>query len=78
MADRKLAIVPTMTLSQSYLVDEAYDDLPPAYRTPEIRAEREDRAEYFNRAATAHCDSVLHEQNMIAMTLYRKLGWDNL
>ena len=78
MADRKLAIVPTMTLSQSFLVDEAYDDLPPAYRTPEIQAEREARAEYFSTAATSHCDRVLHEQNLTAMSYYKKLGWDNL
>jgi imidazolonepropionase-like amidohydrolase len=78
MAKRNLSIVPTMTLGQSFLVEEAYDRLPAGYATPEVQAELKARKEYFQEAALAHCDPVLHEQNLAAMGWYRSIGWDNL
>ncbi len=78
MADRKLAIVPTMTIGQSFLVEEAYDTLPEQFRSPETLQELSARADYFSHNAAQHCDPVLHEQNLRAMSWFRSIGRDNL
>lgn len=78
MAKRKLAIVPTMTVGQSFLIEEAYDRIPEQFKLPEIDMELNAREEYFRNEATNHCDPVLHEQNLNAMSLYKTIGWDNL
>jgi imidazolonepropionase-like amidohydrolase len=78
MAKRKLAIVPTMTVGQSFLVEDAYDRIPEQFKSPEIDMELKARQEYFMNEAANHCDPVLHEQNLEAMSLYKTIGWDNL
>ena len=78
MARRNLAIVPTMTVGQSYMMEEAFDPLPEQYHTPEIVRELQVRKEYFEKEATAHCDPVLHEQNISALQYYKTIGCENL
>jgi imidazolonepropionase-like amidohydrolase len=78
MAKRKIAIVPTMTVGQSYLMEEAFDTLPAKYRTPEITAELKVRRQYFENETERHCDPVLHSQNLAALKDYKTIGIDNL
>lgn len=72
MAKRNVAIVPTMTVGQSYLMEEAYDDLPEKYKTPEILEELHQRRFYFEHEAVLHCDPVLHRQNLKSLQYYKK------
>ena len=78
MAKRNVAIVPTMTVGQSFLMEEAFDEIPPQYRTPEITKELEVRRDYFENEAQRHCDPLLHRQNLAALKDYKKYGIDNL
>jgi len=47
MAKRNVAIIPTMTVGQSFLMEEAFDGIPEQYQTPEITEELRVRKEYF-------------------------------
>lgn len=78
MAKRNLAIVPTMTVGQSFLMEEAYDRIPEQFRIPEIDIERSVRNNYFLTEAENHCDPVLHRQNIEALSYYKTIGKDNL
>jgi imidazolonepropionase-like amidohydrolase len=78
MAKRNVAIVPTMTVGQSYLMEEAFDELPQQYRTPEITEELRVRKEYFKNETEDHCDPLLHKQNLSALKDYKTIGFDNL
>lgn len=78
MAKRNVAIVPTMTVGQSYLMEEAFDTLPEEYRTPEIAAELKVRKQYFEKETVRHCDPLLHKQNLAALEDYKTIGIDYL
>ena len=78
MAKRNLAIVPTMTVGQSYLMEEAFDELPAQYKTPEITRELQVRKEYFEKETAKHCDPFLHKQNLAALKDYKTIGINNL
>ena len=78
MAKRNLAIVPTMVVGQSYMMEEAYDELPQKYRTPEIMDELRIRKDYFEKEAVNHCDPLLHRQNLAALKSYKAIGCDHL
>ena len=78
MAKRNLAIVPTLTVGQSFLMEEAYDELPQKYRTPEITKELQVRKDYFANEAVNHCDPLLHGQNLSALKYYKTIPIDKL
>jgi imidazolonepropionase-like amidohydrolase len=78
MAKRNLAIVPTMTVGQSFLMEEAFDEIPEQYRTPEIIKELQVRKDYFENEAAKHCDPQLHKQNLSALKYYKTIGFDKL
>lgn len=78
MAKRDVAIVPTMTVAQSFLMEEAYDTLPEKYRTPEILEELKVRREYFAKETAKHVNPMLHQQNLSALNFYKTIGYDNL
>jgi imidazolonepropionase-like amidohydrolase len=78
MAKRNVALVPTMTVGQSFLMEEAFDMLPEAYRTPEIAEELKTRRQYFEKETARHCDPVLHKQNLAALKDYKTIGIDRL
>ncbi|PKN53253.1 MAG: hypothetical protein CVU55_03320 [Deltaproteobacteria bacterium HGW-Deltaproteobacteria-13] len=78
MAKRNIAIVPTMTVGQSFLMEEAFDEIPERYRTPEIIKELQVRKKYFENEAANHCDPLLHRQNLSALKYYKTIGYDNL
>lgn len=78
MADKKVAIVPTLTIAQSYLMEEAYDALPHDYRTDTARQELAERKRYFETEAGNHCNPVLHNLNMAMLRYYKKYPWGEL
>jgi imidazolonepropionase-like amidohydrolase len=78
MAKRNIAIVPTLTVGQSYLMEEAFDELPEKYRTAAVTNELEVRRDYFANEAEKHCNPLLHRQNLAALQDYKKYGIDNL
>ena len=78
MAKRNIAIVPTMTVGQSFLMEEAFDEIPQQYRTEEIAEELRIRKYYFENEATRHCDPALHRQNLSALKCYKTIGKNNL
>ncbi len=76
---RKTAVVPTMTIAQCYLMEEAFDKLPEEYGRDEfIRQEISIRRNYLQHEAPRHCDPHLHGENMEMLRYYRTLGMDHL
>lgn len=71
MADRKTAIVPTLTIAQSYLMEEAYDTLPDDYRTERAVRELAERKRYFETEASRHCHPALHAFNLSMLRYYK-------
>lgn len=78
MAERKTAIVPTLTLAQSFLMDEAYDVVPDAFHTDTVQRELVERRRYFEQEASAHCHPVLHAQNLAMTAKYRRYPRESL
>jgi len=78
MVKRNVAIVPTMTVAQSFLMEEAFDELPGIYRTSEILGELQARKYYFENEAVMHCNPILHRQNLKTLRSYKKYGLDHL
>lgn len=80
MARRGVSIVPTMTIGQSYLMEEAFETLPAAYRVDVIAREMAARREYLHGEAARHCDPGLHAANLALLAEYRRTGlaglWD--
>jgi imidazolonepropionase-like amidohydrolase len=78
MVKKKISIVPTMTIGASYLMEEAYDEVPAPYRDDFIINEMKIRKEYLAGEASNHCDPVIHRKNMEALQDYKRVGFDNL
>lgn len=78
MAKRSIAIVPTLTVGQSYLMEEAYDQLPVEFTTPEIAYEMDVRRNYFASEAEKHVNPAIHKNNVEALNDYKKYGIYNL
>jgi hypothetical protein len=74
MAKRNVAIVPTMTIAQCFLAEEAFDKIPEQYLTEEVRKELQVRREYFDKEAENHIDPLLHKQNLAALKFYKTIG----
>ncbi len=78
MAKKKIAIVPTMIIGQMLAAPEAYDELPPKYRTDFIDREMRIRREYINSLLEDYTEISIHERNIAYLKTYRKYGLDNL
>lgn len=78
MAKRKIAIVPTLAVAQSYLIEEAYTALPAQFQTDFIRHEIKVRKAYLQNEAPAHCDPGLIQASIDELRSYKTLGWDQL
>lgn len=78
MAKRNVAIVPTLTVAQSYLMEEAYDKVPQQYMTDAVKKELQVRRDYFDKEAYDHVDPLLHRQNLEALKFYKTIGYDKL
>jgi len=79
MAEKHIAIVPTIIVAQSLMIEEAFDEVPAELRSDFLDAELEARRRYiYGSEATQHCDPVLHQDNIDQLKLYKTMGWDNL
>lgn len=78
MARQKIAIVPTLAVAQSYLIEEAYDSLPAQFRTDFIMHEIAVRRDYLKNEAPRHCDPALIKSTTDELQYYHSLGWDHL
>ncbi len=78
MADKNIVIVPTMAVGQSFLIDEAYDELPVEFQTDYIMNEINVRHDYIENEGRRHFNPQLHEKNMEMLKLYKTIGKENL
>ena len=78
MKDKNISIVPTATVGQSFLMEEAFYKVPKEYRTDFIDHEVEVRNAYFKHEAHNHCDPYLHQTNLDMLQNYKILGWNKL
>lgn len=77
MEKKNIGICPTMTVGLSYLMEEAYDEIPKPYRTDFIMNEIEIRRKYLHGAAYSHCDKNLHDDNLEMVKYYKKMNRKN-
>lgn len=78
IARRKTAVVPTISLGESYLIEEAYNTLPPAYNVEIVQKELELRREYLREVPEYQVDPVIHAQNMARLSDYRRYAWSEM
>jgi len=79
MAEKKIAIVPTMIIAQMLAAEEAYDELPEKYRTDFIEREMKIRHEHIIHASLKdYTEPSIHKRNIAYLENYLKYGLDNL
>ncbi len=78
MVDRNVAIVPTMTIAASMLMEEAYETIPAEFMDDFVEEELRIRRDYFSKEAVQHFDGELHRKNMNYLKKYREVGRDKL
>ncbi|MFO7568605.1 MAG: amidohydrolase family protein [Smithellaceae bacterium] len=75
MAEKNIAIVPTMTIAQLMAAPEAYFELPVKYRTGFIQQELEIRRRYLHESDhTPFAEAAIHKSNLAYLANYRKYG----
>lgn len=79
MAKNNISIVPTMTIAQSFLLEEAYvNGIPKQYQTDFIMNEIAVRKNYLANEAQRHFDPELIQSTIDELKYYQTLGWDHL
>jgi imidazolonepropionase-like amidohydrolase len=78
MARKNTSIVPTLTIAQCFLIEEAYDKVPAKFRNDFIDNEVKIKNSYLQNEASGHFDPGLHQANLDKMKLYKKVGKENL
>lgn len=79
LAKQKIAVVPTLTIAQSYLLDEAYPEgIPKKFQTDFIMNEVAVRKNYMKNEASRHFDSGIIQSTVNELKYYKTLGWDHL
>ncbi|PKL37344.1 MAG: hypothetical protein CVV44_17070 [Spirochaetae bacterium HGW-Spirochaetae-1] len=74
MAEKNIAIVPTMTVGQVFASEEAYDEVPREFRNDYIDNEVRIRREYLISNLDRFIEKDIHRANMEALAWYKKLG----
>lgn len=69
-----IAVVPTLTVGQSYVSNDMFDNIPKIYQTDFIENEIKVREHYLNHEAHKHIDATLHKMNMDMMDYYKEVG----
>ncbi|MDI6797333.1 MAG: amidohydrolase family protein [Desulfatibacillaceae bacterium] len=72
-ADKKISVVPTFSLAQIYLIEEAYPQIPPAWRDSFLDNELVLRREHFKNIPADICDPAIHADNMATLEQYRAI-----
>ena len=78
MKDRNVALVPTMTIAASFLMEEAYEEIPEEFMDDFIEQELKIRRDYLDNEAVKHFDRGLHRKNLEYLEKYRTVGMDKL
>lgn len=78
MERKKVAIVPTMAVGQSFMIEEAYEVIPSMFRNDFLDHERKVRKDYFEGDAFNHCHPSLHKDNLDMLKYYKVFGKENL
>lgn len=78
MARKKIAVVPTLTIAQSFLIPEAYDSIPKQFQTDFLLQEVKVRQDYLEHEAQRHFDHELIRKTIDELKYYKILGWDHL
>jgi imidazolonepropionase-like amidohydrolase len=79
IAKQNISIVPTMTIAQSFLFEEAYaNGIPKHFRTDFIMNEINVRNNYLKNEAQLHFDPEIIQSTIDELKYYKKLGWDQL
>ena len=66
------AVVPTITLAETFLIEEAYSTLPREYNTDFVRDELVRRREYIHNVPAFQCDPKIHADNLASLNFYRQ------
>jgi len=78
MAEKKIAIVPTMVIAQMLAAPEAFDKIPGAYRNDFIDRELSIRQQYLASSPDRYIEPAIHKKNVEALQYYREYGCGNL
>ena len=78
MAKKNVSIVPTLTIAQSFLIEDAYDTVPAKFRNDFVDNEVKIRNSYVKNEGYKDFDPVFHQANLDSMKLYKTMGKDNL
>ncbi len=79
LVKQKIAVVPTLTVAQSYLLDEAYlSGIPKQFQTDFIMNEIAVRKNYMKNEAPQHFDPKIIQSTVDELKYYKTLGWNHL
>lgn len=78
MLKRNTSVVPTMMVGQSYMMVEAFGEIPAEFRNDFTENELAIRNSYLQNEAFKHCDPHFHRVNLEYLHYYKKYGLENL
>jgi imidazolonepropionase-like amidohydrolase len=78
MAQKKIAITPTLIIAQMLAAEEAYAQPPPSYRTDFIANEMAIRRKYLNSVLDDDIEPDIHQANTASLQNYQKYGCEQL
>jgi imidazolonepropionase-like amidohydrolase len=78
MVKKNVSIVPTLTIAQCFLIEDAYETVPAQFRNDFIDNEVKIRNEYVNNEGYKDFDPKLNQANIDSMKLYKTMGKNNL
>ncbi len=78
MAEKNIAIVPTMVIAQMLAADEAFDSLPAEYNTPFIKNELKIRRDFIHNPQERFIVPEIHSRNRESLKFYKEFGCENL
>ncbi|MBI5845105.1 MAG: amidohydrolase family protein [Deltaproteobacteria bacterium] len=73
-----ISVVPTASLGNTYLMEEAYEALPGMFRNDFVERELAIRRRYLKNVPPEHCDPAIHAMNMKRLKAYRTTAWEKL
>ena len=75
---KNIAVVPTLTVGQSFSSHEMFDVFPKKYQTEFIENEIKIRHQYLTNEAKNHVDAAFHQLNLDTMKYYQTIGCKNM
>lgn len=78
MAQKKMTIVPTITVGQLLAHEEAYDTVPKELLTDFVVEELKHRRQFLYQEALRYCQPAVHKVNMDILKRYREVPCDKM